>query len=299
MCKIPKPGSYVVPLTFGQPIQKQLTFENLIDQSNGGLEISRIFDQVESLFQSVAQGDFSSVKALFTDGSYAKRSLIEIRKLLPSADDSWQIGFSRSATTNGAMLEKESVKYIDEFLAFESPAEDTITITGELIRIDFDERKVVLRYPPTRATIECIYSEELEDTMIENRRQYVQVTGEFTMDGNGNPVKLTDITRIEPLDLSPLLLRELRSNKRRFIFKRPIELLPELEPENKQFLVIEYEKLGFFVYANTREGLVTELSSQISVLWDQYGDADDELLTPEAQTLKAALLEAVEVRHAA
>ena len=75
-------------------------------------------------------------------------------------------------------------------------SEDAImTVTGELLRIDFSTRQVTLLYPPTRREIDCTYLPEIEDSIVETRKGFIQVTGRFVLDEEGNPNKLMDVTR--------------------------------------------------------------------------------------------------------
>jgi hypothetical protein len=287
VCLVPSAGSYAMPVRLERP--RQLKF----------VETKPILEKVHALMTCVSEGNLDAVHTVLTDNTFAKRALDEIRKLLPNADDSWKIGFS---TNNGhqkaeVVLAKEAVKQIDDWLMVQFAPEAVITITGELIRIDFDAHKVDLRYPRTRKVIECIYSDDLEDVMIENRRDYIQVTGEFTVDADGNPTKLTRVSRIEPLDLEPIILSVVTFNKRRFFFKEPLWLEPELEKEDKQLIEVEYAALGLNAFARTREELIDEVCEQIAFLWDAYAQADDSKLTPEAQQLKEALLKSVSVER--
>lgn len=290
ICKLPQAGSYSVPLALeGRNLQLTILPP----------DYATVFDRIEAFFTSVVSGQINSVNSHFSDQAFAKRALVELRKFLPKADDSWRFGFGKPQAKSEIVLTKDTVKQIDQYLREDLPLESITTITGELIKIDFDERMVYLRYPPTRQQIECIYSNELEDVMIENRRQYIQVTGQFTVDSNGNPIRLTDVTRIEPLDLSPIVLHEVSFNDRNFRFRRPLQLTPELEPEGKQLLTVENPQLGINVFAYSREALLEEISEQIAFLWDDYALSEDDSLTPEAIALKYAVLELVEPRDAA
>ena len=119
------------------------------------------------------------------------------------------------------------------------------------------------------------------------------------MDSAGVPIKLTDVIRIEPLDLSPIILSGVFHNKRRFRFKRIFKFGLELEEDCKQLLIVDNAELGLNVFARTREQLIDEIGEQVAFLWDAYARCDDEKLTPEAQKLKQSVLNAVEVDDAA
>jgi hypothetical protein len=287
MCEIPKAGSYSVPLTLPAP---QLAIPGLPD----------IFDRVYDFLSAVAEGDMAKVERSFKDSGFVKRGLQEAKRLLPSADDSWIFGFKSKNKTTEIKLGKNSVKPIEDYLTRKNtPTESVTTITGELVKIDFDERKVFLRYPPTAQEIQCIYSDDLEDEMLENRRQYIQVTGKFTLNASNEPIKLTDVTLIEPLDLSVMRLSEVSHGGKKYRFKPSLQVTPELEPDEKQHLIVTHPGFDLLVYGRTREELVAEIAFQAKILWQEYALCPDEELAPEAKVLKDYVLAHMEQFDAA
>ncbi len=190
-------------------------------------------------------------------------------------------------------INKTDLNQNDDWLTQDTPEDAVMTVTGELIRIDFDKRIVVLRYPPTHQEIECIYLEELEDSMIENRRQKIQVTGQFTLDADGHPIKLTDVTRIEPVDLSPIMIREIPWHNKKLHLKMPLLLTPQMDDDTEQLYVVEKPEIGLHVFSYTREDLIHEINEQLAMLWEEYAVTTDELAT-DARTLQAKLLATLE-----
>jgi hypothetical protein len=181
----------------------------------------------------------------------------------------------------------------DDWLTQDTPEDAVMTVTGELIRIDFDKRIVVLKYPPTHQEIKCIYLEELEDSMIEHRRQKIQVTGQFTLDADGHPIKSTNVTRIEPVDLSPILIREILLHNKKLRFKTPFLLTLQMDDDTEQLYVVEEPEIGLHVFSYTREDLIHEINEQLAMLWEEYAVTTDELAT-DARTLQAKLLATLE-----
>ncbi len=218
----------------------------------------------------------------------------EARKFLPKADELWKLGFSRGDNAKELTLTNEAIDSIDDWLTQDTQEDAVMTVTGELIRIDFDKRLVVLRYPPTHQEIECIYLEELEDSIIENRRQMIQVTGQFTLDADGHPTKLTDVTRIELVDLSPIVIREVPGHNKKLRLKMPLILTPKMDEETKQLLVVEESQIGIHVFAYTRDDLIHEINEQIIMMWDEYVNVSADELASDAQQLQRILLEKIE-----
>ena len=217
----------------------------------------------------------------------------EAHKILPKVGDSWKLGFSRADRTE-VILTDSANAHINKWLSQDTPEDAVMTVTGELIRIDFDKRIVVLRYPPTRQEIECIYLEELEDTMLENRRQMIQVTGQFTLNADGHPIKLTDVTRIEALDLSPITLEEIQWANHRFRFREALKLTPTLDRESQQLLVVEEPQISLHAFSYTREQLIQEIAEQISFMWEEYVKEDESALAKDALRLRQELLNRLE-----
>jgi hypothetical protein len=283
---IPQSGSYVIPVVLKPELDSQLSMSG---------NYTEIMVNLEGFFSSLNSFDFNQVQDIFPDSKLRNRALRETRKFLPKADELWQLGFSRSDSVRELKLTNQVIDSIDNWLTQDTPEDAVMTVTGELIRIDFDKRLVVLRYPPTHQEIECIYLEELEDSMIENRRQMIQVTGQFTLNADGHPTKLTDVTRIEPVDLSPIVIREVPWNQKKLRLKVPLLLTPELDEETKQILVLEEPTIGLDVYAYTRDELIHEINEQVLMMWDEYvniSSVDD--LALDAQQLREKLLEKIE-----
>ncbi|MFZ4703567.1 MAG: hypothetical protein ACOYMG_26290 [Candidatus Methylumidiphilus sp.] len=176
-------------------------------------------------------------------------------------------------------------------------SEDAImTVTGELLRIDFSTRQVTLLYPPTRREIDCTYLPEVEDSIVETRKGFIQVTGRFVLDEEGNPNKLMDVTRVEPLDLSPIHITELDRLPVRM--NEALELTPVLDEESQQYLCVEDQSLGLNAFALNRAQLLDEIQQQLAMLWTEYACASDDALDDDARALKRRLLDRMEVSRA-
>lgn len=100
----------------------------------------------------------------------------------------------------------------------------------------------------------------------------------------------------EPFDLSPLLISGLEKIPLRF--KRPLELIPCLDEESQQYLVVEEPTLAINAFALNRAQLFDEIQEQLAMLWQEYACAKDSELTREARELKSVLLSKMESCHA-
>lgn len=95
------------------------------------------------------------------------------------------------------------------------------------------------------------------------------------------------------LDLSPFELQEVDLENSRLRFREPLVLKPFLDGSS-QLLVIENEDWELSVFAPTREQLWEELREQIAMLWREYAQEDDDVLSPPALTFKRYLLRHIE-----
>jgi hypothetical protein len=278
-CQIPKAGSYAIPITLKSSDNQLSLFNNY----------QQILQNIELLLNSVNEKKIDSFREIFPDLSMRNRAFVEIRNLIPKTGNTWRLGFSRPNSNEVILSTDRAIAFIDEELTQDVPEDTITTVTGELIRIDFDKRTVVLRYPPTRKELECMYFEELEEKMIKNRRELIQATGQFTLDSEGHPTKLTNVSRIEAVDLSAIIIKEFDWNERRFILDKSLNLVPYLDEETQQLMIVEEPELDIYVFAQTREQLVQEISEQLAFMWDTYAMALEESLTADAVKLSSNL----------
>lgn len=82
-------------------------------------------------------------------------------------------------------------------------------------------------------------------------------------------------------------------------FREPLVLFPRLS-ESGDYLLAEHPRLHVDVFAETREGLLSELHEQVRMLWAEYALEDEENLADPAIALRRAWLAAAEeIRDAA
>ena len=279
-CGVPRPGSYALPLDVGR-----------IGEMNVG---PPLLERLRGIWAALADQDGVALRAALPE-SVAQRVLREVAAMLPKTGGLC-VALQTSQTPVPATLTWRTPRFISEQLAPQLAENTVMTITGELLRIDFAARQVAILYPPTRREIVCTYLPEIEDSIVESRKDPIQVTGRFVLDEEGNPSKLMDVSRIEPIDLSPLVVTELERLPVRM--KEPLELIPSLDEESQQFLCVADAALGLDAFALTREFLFDEVQAQLAMLWQEYACAPDSELDAAARVLKAALLARMEDIHA-
>jgi hypothetical protein len=281
-CGVPAPGSYLIPIA-------QLSSDRLLEEDD-------ILADINTLFDAVSTNCRDKLQQLIPDSYFCEKVLREILRFLPKAGSSWGMRFQHGDCA-AVTLDGHAIRSVESWLTRPEEQDAVMTVTGELIRIDFSKNSVTLRYPPNNRELECSYVQDIEDTIIESKRELIQVTGRFTLDEHGHPKSLTDVTRIEPVDLSPMVFDYLELDGRILRFSSKLIVEPVLDEETSQLLVIEDETLGIHVYAQNREILVDDLTAELFFLWDEYAQEDLEKLTAKAQAIKEVLLEKCQVEE--
>ncbi len=100
---------------------------------------------------------------------------------------------------------------------------------------------------------------------------------------------MTGDEEICDLDLSPLLLSEVSVRGERLRARQTLELVPTLS-EDEQLVCLAYEPWSLDVFAPTRTELVVEAKEQLLVLWREYVQASDDVLSEPARRVKRQLL---------
>jgi len=273
---IPEPGSYTLPLYIGQDGALVSEFAQVI------------FPRIWDIFDAVASGSKQRLTELFDDDRFLGRAITTIKDVMPRPSDKWSIGF-KAGSRKLARIEGKQYKAVYEWVRQTATPQDEITVTGELIKMDFEEKKVVIRHPAAKRTIECDYDEENEPRIIDQRRQLVQVTGTFKLDHEGYPTKAVSIERIEEVDMSELWYESISHENRVLAFNPPLVLTPAMDEATQQLYVVKDDQLGIHAFAYTREELKKDLQDQLFFLWDSYAKENDEVLSPAAKDLKQNL----------
>lgn len=96
---------------------------------------------------------------------------------------------------------------------------------------------------------------------------------------------MTNVSRIEPVDLTPFELSRFEWNGRTILADPPVEFHPKLDEETSQLYIVENEELDLNVFADTRQDLINEIVEHIFFVWDAYAKEAPEKMTKSAQEL--------------
>ena len=274
-CGVPKASSYAVPLSL-TPVRSLLPSSDPT-ALNAAMNVLRL----------ASRGEWGAMAGLFSRPKYFPRLLSEILGMLPRPGE--RSGVVLRVGGDRAVLDDSVYRSIRSYLASDAAEDATMTVTGELLRVDIEDHRLVIRYPPTRQEIPCQCDPSVLGTVLRNYDLPIQVTGLYTLDRKGHPIRLTGVTRVEPLDLSPMTFDQIVWGSHRLKIDPPLSLDPTMDEESGQLYVLSDEGLGIHVFAQTREQLADELAEQLIFQWDAYARESPDRLTPPARRLRDAL----------
>jgi hypothetical protein len=278
LCASPRNGAFVLPMRLAQ---EQLDLEF-------GTAKTGLWGALHAVFHSVQSGNSTSLIDIVPDSTIREKTLREVRRFTPGPGAPWSIGFTAQGKVE-ARLDYRAAHVIDEWIESGTEQDATMTVTGDLSRVFFEEKKIVIKYRPKNRSLNCFYREDLEDEILAMRKVPIQVTGRFILDEEGHPVELTDVYRIAPVDTAPMEFTSVRHGGRAFIFNDPFKLDIGMDEETGQLYTASDEATGIHVFAQTREQLAGELAEQIAFAWDEYATCDPSRLTVGAQRVREAL----------
>src|ERR687884_387657 len=148
-----QPGSYALPLYIRR---EQWSL------STDGRSEEGVLSQLYHLLQAVQAGSLDELRAVVADSRLRDRALRLMRTLVPKPGDPWAIGFTVQHHPEVVVTAK-AARTVEAWVSQDDAVDTIMTVTGQLIRIDFDQFKVVMRYAPRCRELECVYFPDIED----------------------------------------------------------------------------------------------------------------------------------------
>jgi hypothetical protein len=287
-CALPEEGSYTMPAVVGLDYPGFDEIE--LDLVNKVLTVFR-----ETL-TALGRGEIARLPQLIHDSRMRGRVLQNIKAMVPSPGSGFRLGLLHGDMSEaGAIpLNDELVSQVNAAVKGISSSVKTEVITGTVVRIDFEKRLLTFVPRGLGKSIDCPYDDSLEDLLIENRRDFVQITGQIRFDEAGKPKEIAKVESICDLDLSPIELADVPGH--RVTFEPPLFFSPALVmPEDAgvapwaPWVALDVDEFELHLYAATRADLVEELGSTMTMLWEEFALEDPELLSPKAQALREKL----------
>ena len=276
-CRVPEPGSYAMPFEIGGAAHSPLMAGEADD-------VGRLFRRVTA---AVGGGDVDGVRALVPDPRYLDCLGDAYRKATPpprSGVSYWLEDHQRRRILDGRKTEAALRDLRGPAGRRRCVREDTIS--GMLVGMDFDERRIKLTRPDGKS-VSAYYDEESERPLIEHRRGWVELTGDVLYDADGRALSVTRARDVVAFDEDTIELRNVHLYNVAYRASPPLRFNVKYDPLDRLYDLDG--EFGISVSASSRSDLHQELQEALSMLWIEYGEESPDRLSPKARRLRTDL----------
>lgn len=273
-CRVPEQGSYAMPFEIGRAAQSSPPTGEVDD-------VGRLFRRVTS---ALGGGDIDAVQALVPDRRYLGLLADAYRKAAPPSHSGvfyWIEDHRRRRILDGRNSEATLDGLRGHCRREQRLREDRIS--GMLVGMDFVERRLRLSRSDGKS-VSVHYDEDSEGRLIEQRRGWVELTGEVLYDADGQALSVTHARDLVTFDDDTIELRNVKLHNVSYQISPPLRFkvkydqLDELYDLDGEF--------GITVSASSPSELHYELQEALSMLWIEYGMESPDRLSPKARRLR-------------
>lgn len=272
-CHAAEPGSYAVPFRIGMNEETTLT-----------ASVTKLFQRVT---EALGAGDVHAVRELMAEPRYLLGVVDAFRKAQPPPRHGisyWIEDHHRHRILDSRRVERT----LDDLRAgaHETTCVEDDTASGMLVGMDFDKRRIRLTRPDGKS-FSVSYDDESERPLIDNRRGWIQVTGDVRYDASGHPLSVTRARDILPLGDDAIELRALNLYNVSYRAEPPLQFHVTFHSQ-KGIYELDGD-FGISVSAYSPPELHQELHEALSMLWIEYGEESPSRLSPKARKLRKSL----------
>jgi hypothetical protein len=114
------------------------------------------------------------------------------------------VEFSLRTSAQSVDVEYNPTVYHRVVERIQGPVRNRRTVEGRLLMADFKDSRPRCRvHPPLGPPVDCIFDEDLAESIYDNLRAYVSVTGEAEEDPETGRVRRLRIADVEPVSVEP------------------------------------------------------------------------------------------------
>ena len=258
-CRVPEPGSYAMPFEIGSAA-------HLRPVAGEADHVRRLFRRVTA---AVGEGDVDGVRALVPDSRYLDCLGEAYRKATPtprSGVSYWLEDHRGRRILDGRKAEAT----LDNLGGHTGPKQwvHEDTISGMLVGMDFNERRIRLTRPDGKS-VSAYYDEESELPLIDHRRGWVELTGDVLYDAHGRALSVTHAHNFVPFD-DTIEVRNVHLHNVAYRASPPLRFKVKYDPLDQLYDVDG--EFGISVSASSRSDLRHELQEALSMLWIEYAE---------------------------
>ncbi len=278
ICGIPEEGGYAQPLKIGTEGTE------LFD----GQSIDSVARKTKTVIRVIDSGDKEDLEREIPEESFRKNVVSAFDSMIPHRRYGVVVNIEdhkRERILSGKKA-RDSITRLR--IRPEPEPEATLAyVTGVLIEMKFEERRLRLKMPISGRALDATYGDDFEPVLLDHPREMIQVHGNVTFDDAG-PVSISDVDEVIEVDESPIEMQSFDSNSITLHAIKPPVFNVRFDND-----ILSYELIGPFdvyLYAETQPQLEMLLQEEMAMLWQEYAMADPELLTEAAKKLREELL---------
>jgi len=283
VCLVPEEGGYALPVDLGD------TSHQLFDEQT----VHAVAKRAREVITAVNSADGAALTLLIPDSYFRRSVLAAFSDLQPPRRSG--VVVSIEDYKQQKLLDGETAQArIEQLLTRPepSPAATPAYVTGALIEMKFQERRLRLQLLGSGRALDATYSEDFEPILLNHPRELIQVHGNVVYAEDRSPSSISDVDEILEVDDSAIEVLSISSNDVTIQARRPLSFAVTFD-ETSQV----YEATGLFgvlIGGLTRPELETQLDAELAMLWREYAQANPEILTNAAKELREQLLAAFE-----
>lgn len=276
-CRVPERGSYAMPFEIGGGEHSPLLPQEADD-------VDRLFRRVTA---AVGGGDTDGVRALVPNPRYLDGLAQAYLKAAPPRRSglTYRIEDHRRRRILDSRKSEPTLDDLRRDIG-RKPRVREGTISGMLVGMDFDERRIRLTRPDGKS-VSAYYDEESERPLIEHRRGWIELTGDVLYDADGRAVSVTHAREFVISAEDTIELRDVNLYSVPYRASPPLRFNVRYDPEDELYDLDG--EFGITVSAYSQSDLHHELQEALSILWIEYGEESPDRLSPKAQQLQIDL----------
>ncbi len=276
--KVPKNGGYDIPyvirntaLSLFEPIDLEVVTRQHIDT-----------------LDAVARGDINALKRTIPQGAIRRQYLTALKNMQPSKRTGLVVSIEdarKRKLLDGRIVAEKLVPMLAEPV---TPTVKPRVVTGRLDALDFQARKLTLALFSGRR-LDCVYAEDFEPALVENRRELIQVLGEAVLNDDDELKALNNVTEILEIDESPLVIEAFHAHSGEPL-KAKTALSLEVSFDQQDGLYIAVGDFNLMVTGETRAELEASAVAALAFVWSEYVVASSADFTQDGLEVRGRLI---------
>uniref|UniRef100_Q3AQR1 Uncharacterized protein n=1 Tax=Chlorobium chlorochromatii (strain CaD3) TaxID=340177 RepID=Q3AQR1_CHLCH len=284
ICEVPQKGGYALPITIGGEA------DQLFDEQ----ACENIAKKTREVIVAIDRSDVKELGNIIPDMFYRRSILEELKAMQPASHSCFFIDIEdcyNQPILNGSTA-TEKIKTLLMPPTNETSSSDFGYVTGALIEMKFNERRLVMKLLGSNKQLSVTYAEDFEPMLLDNPRELIQIHGNIVWNDDGLPQSISDVDEVVAIDETPLDIHVVEFDT---IFLQPKKTLQsEVVFDRESALFQASGPFDIYLCAATRAELEEQLYNELAMLWQEYAKPPSSDLTLDAQELQKELLYAFE-----